>query len=60
MPRVVKGSGLDPTFGEKNENLLGEEVDVIKIKDVNQIAEGSTLGEEMSHFYRSHFMSYHS
>ncbi|HCC60085.1 MAG: hypothetical protein A2402_01230 [Candidatus Staskawiczbacteria bacterium RIFOXYC1_FULL_37_43] len=60
LPRVVKGSGLDPTFGEKNENLLGEEVDVIKIKDVNQIAEGSTLGEEMSHFYRSHFRSDHS
>jgi hypothetical protein len=57
LPLVIKGSG--PAYGEGYTNLIGEERNVIKVKDVNQISEGSALGEEMSHFYRSHFRQDH-
>lgn len=57
LPLVIKGSG--PAYGEGYTNLAGEEKNVIKVKDVNQISEGSALGEEMSHFYRSHFRQDH-
>ncbi len=58
LPLVIKGTR--PTFNDGGVNIMsGEKVSVIKVEDVDQLSEGKNLGEEMSHFYRSHFRPNH-
>lgn len=51
LPTVVLADVENPAYNHLE--------NIIKLKNVNQIAEGPTLGEEMGHFYRTSFCPQH-